>query len=200
MSLNATKYIVFMSVFMIFTGCSSHNMENSMDTNQINKGNEISPPELNTSIPAPTIEKKVEPKKNPPAKTVGKKDATKKSNKTSLNNETDTDKSESAIKELNQKVKESKTREVREILNANPKAIDMIEESEKKLLYVGPSGWRVIDIIEGLRNGRLREKEIVSHIKAAKLPYKNYSYDEIQALLKQKIPFKVINTMMTVSK
>jgi len=194
-----TKYIVPMSVFIIFTGCSSHNIENVVDANQTNKLYETTSLELNTSASIAPTEKKVESKKNPLVKTVVKKDTTKKSNKTSLNNET-TDLSESVIKELNRKVKESKTREVREILNANPKAIDMVEESDKKLLYVGPSGWRVIDIIEGLRNGRLHEKEIVAHIKAAQLPYKKYSYEEIQLLLKQKIPFKVINTMMTVSK
>ena len=200
MESNMTKYSVLMTVFIIFTGCSSHNVENVIDTNQTNKHYETTFPELNTSSPIASSEKKVESKKNPSFKTVVKKDTTKKSNKNSLNNETDTDKAESVLKDLNQKVKESKTREVREILNTNPKAIEMIEESDKKLLYVGPSGWRVIDIIEGLRNGRLHEKEIVAHIKAARLPYKKYSYEEIQLLLKQKIPFKVINTMMTVSK
>lgn len=200
MTLNTTKYIVLMSVFILFTGCSSHNMENLIDANESNKVNESHAPDLNVSVPVVSIEKKVEAKKNPSAKSIGKKDATKKSNKISLNNEADTDKSESDIKELNQKVKESKTREVREILNANPKAFDMVEESDNKLLYFGPSGWRVIDIIEGLRNGRLHEKEVVAHIKSAKLPYKKYSYEEIQLLLKQKIPFKVINAMMGVSR
>lgn len=200
MALNTTKHIVLMIVFIIFTGCSMHNMENVIDINQTNKVNENSTPELNTSVPVVPTEKKVESKKNPSVKTVVKKDTAKKSNKTSLNNEADTDKSESDIKELNQKVKESKTREVRDILNANPKALDMVEESDNKLFYVGPNGWRVIDIIEGLRNKRLHEKEIITHIKEANLPYKKYSYEEIQVLLKQKIPFKVINTMMTVSK
>ncbi len=200
MKLNTIKYSVLNTVFMIFSGCSTHNIDNIIDTNQTNIIHESNTSEFNTSIPIETIEKKVEAKKNPIVKIVVKKDTTKKPNKITLTTEADANKSEIVIKELSQKIKESKTREVREILNANPKAIDMVEESDKKLLYVGPSGWRVIDIIEGLRNGRLHQKEVVAHIKAAQLPYKKYSYEEIQLLLKQKLPFKVINTMMTVSK
>ncbi|MBN2870354.1 MAG: hypothetical protein JXK04_05310 [Campylobacterales bacterium] len=101
---------------------------------------------------------------------------------------------------LQKKIKEHKTREAREILNKHPQALGMVEESDEKLLYFGPAGWRVIDIVEGLRNGRLREKSVVTHIKKAKSPYKKFTYEEIQVLLKHKLPYRVINTMIVVTR
>ncbi len=101
---------------------------------------------------------------------------------------------------LTQKIKEHKTREARNILNKHPQALGMVGESDEKLLYFGPAGWRVIDIVEGLRNGRLREKSVVAHIRKAKFPYKKFTYEEIQVLLKHKLPYRVINTMIVVTK
>lgn len=101
---------------------------------------------------------------------------------------------------LTQKIKKHKTREARDILNKYPQALGMVEESNEKLLYFGPAGWRVIDIVEGLRNGRLREKSVVTHIKKAKSPYKKFTYEEIQVLLKHKLPYRVINTMIVVTR
>jgi len=190
------SFVILMALAM-FAGCAQHSVEND---NLINKIQEEPKADINVSSAASkpiAVEKVSENKKNPSNKTTSKKDLSKKTDKTSVTTESE---AEINIDELNQKVKEYKTREVREILNTNPKAFEMIKESDKKLYYVGPSGWRVIDIIEGLRNKRLHQKEIINHIKTAKLPYKMYTYHEIQVLLKNKIPFRVINTMMTVSK
>lgn len=198
MKRNSIKYSVMLLSMILFAGCAQHSVEND---NSINKLPEEPKADINiSSEPLPLVqpERVSVPKKSPTNKIVVKKDPSKKANKVSPAPEAESETLN--IDELNQKVKANKTREVREILNTNPKAINMVDESDKKLLYVGPNGWRVIDIIEGLRNKRLHEKEIVAHIKAAQLPYKKYSYEEIQFLLKQKIPFKVINTMMTVSK
>jgi hypothetical protein len=196
MKRNTIKYSVILISMILFVGCAQHGIEN--DT-IINKGSEKPKADINiSSEPLPLAQPKQVNKKSQPNKIVVKKDTTKKSNKAA--SVTESEMETVNIDELNQKVKANKTREVREILNANPKALDFVPESDNKLFYVGPNGWRVIDIIEGLRNKRLHEKEIIAHIKEANLPYKKYSYEEIQALLKQKIPFKVINTMMTVSK
>ncbi|MDD5051363.1 MAG: hypothetical protein PHO27_01375 [Sulfuricurvum sp.] len=142
-------------------------------------------------------ENKSDSKIVPIKKVVVKKEVSKK-----ITKEEESEKVENKINMglLNQKIKENQTYEVREILNKNPNALSMVEESEKKLLYIGPNGWRVIDIIEGLRNKHLREKEVIAHLQAAKLPYKMYSYEEIQMLLKHKLPYKVINTMMNLSR
>lgn len=195
MQRNTIYNFVALIALAMFAGCAQHSVENN---NSINK---ISEADINSSSAPLSIAQPEQvnvPKKSQPNKIVVKKDTTKKSNKAATVTESEMETVN--IDELNQKVKANKTREVREILNANPKALDFVPESDNKLFYVGPNGWRVIDIIEGLRNKRLHEKEIIAHIKEANLPYKKYSYEEIQALLKQKIPFKVINTMMTVSK
>jgi LAS superfamily LD-carboxypeptidase LdcB len=195
MQRNTIFNFVILTALVMFAGCAQHSVENN---NSVNK---VSEADINTSSAPLSItqpELVSVPKKSQPNKIVVKKDPSKKANKVSLVPEAEAETLN--IDELNQKVKANKTREVREILNTNPKALDLVQESDNKLFYVGPNGWRVIDIIEGLRNKRLHEKEIIEHIKAAQLPYKKYSYEEIQVLLKQKIPFKVINTMMTVSK
>jgi hypothetical protein len=197
MQRNTIHYFVILIALAIFTGCAPHSVKNDNILNQIPKEPTA---DINASSVLPTplvVEKVPENKKNPSNKTTSKKDLSKKTDKNSITTEPEL---EINIDELNQKVKTYKTREVREILNANPKAFEMIKESDNKLYYVGPSGWRVIDIIEGLRNKRLNQKEIINHIQAAKLPYKMFTYHEIQVLLKNKIPFRVINTMMTVSK
>lgn len=190
---NTIHFFIIIIALAMFTGCAQHSIEKDTILPEPKADTNASSAHL-AIVP---VEKTAENKKSPSNKVASKKELSKKSNKTSLSSEAEI---EINIDELNQKVKENKTREVREILHANPKAFDMIEESDNKLFYVGPSGWRVIDIIEGLRNKRLNQKEIIKHIQAAKSPYKMYTYHEIQVLLKNKIPFRVINTMMTVSK
>lgn len=197
MKRNTIKYSVILLSMILFAGCVQHSIENDAI---INKVPEEPKADINiSSEPLPTVQhEQVNVKKSQPNKIVVKKDLSKKGGKASLVGDAESDTVN--IDELNQKVKANKTREVREILTTNPKALELVQESDNKLFYVGPNGWRVIDIIEGLRNKRLHEKEIIVHIKEANMPYKKYSYEEIQVLLKQKIPFKVINAMMTVSK
>jgi hypothetical protein len=198
MKRNTIKYSVILISIILFAGCAQHSIENDTIINKVPEKQKV---DINTtSEPLPIVQPEpvVVIKKSQPNKIIVKKDSSKKGGKASLVSEAEIE--TVSIDELNQKVKANKTREVREILNANPKVFELVQESDNKLFYVGPNGWRVIDIIEGLRNKRLHEKEIIAHIKEANLPYKKYSYEEIQVLLKQKIPFKVINTMMTVSK
>jgi hypothetical protein len=195
MQRNTIYNFIILTALVMFAGCAQHSVENNNSVNKVSEA-DINNSSAPLSIVQP--EQVNVPKKSQPNKIVVKKDTTKKGNKAV--SVTEPEMETLNIDELNQKVKANKTREVREILNTNPKALDLVQESDNKLFYVGPNGWRVIDIIEGLRNKRLHEKEIVAHIKAAQLPYKKYSYDEIQLLLKLKVPFKVINTMMMVSK
>lgn len=88
---------------------------------------------------------------------------------------------------------------VRNFLNKYPEAIVLIGDSRQQLRYVGPSGWRIMDIAEGLARGVLKEEEVIAHIDAAALPYKRFSEDEIRIILHYGISNKIITSMMNAS-
>jgi hypothetical protein len=100
---------------------------------------------------------------------------------------------------LKQMISRYETRGIRAYLNENPQALALIEDPKQQLRYIGPNGWRVLDIIEKLRNERLGEKEIILHITKAALPYKKYSNDEIKTLVGYGISYKIINAMLSVT-
>lgn len=85
---------------------------------------------------------------------------------------------------------------VRNFLNEHPEAIALISDSRQQLRYVGPSGWRIMDIAEGLARGVIKEEEVVAHIDAAALPYKYFNEDEIRIILHYGISKKIISSMM----
>jgi hypothetical protein len=70
----------------------------------------------------------------------------------------------------------------------------------KKLKDIGPSDWTVNDIIKKIKYGKIPEKDVVEHIMNAKAPYKKFNYDEIQIMLKCGLSYKIINSMIVVSK
>lgn len=100
---------------------------------------------------------------------------------------------------LNNLVLSNQTRAVRTLLDQSPEAVHKIASKERKIYYLGPSGWRVIDLIEGFRNKELNEKAVIARIKSVKAPYKRFSYNEIRFLASQKIPLRVINAMIHVT-
>lgn len=85
---------------------------------------------------------------------------------------------------------------VRNFLNEHPETIALISDSRQQLRYVGPSGWRIMDIAEGLARGVLKEEEVIAHIDTAALPYKPFSEDEIRIILHYGISNKIISSMM----
>lgn len=176
-------------IMVVFSGCSTHEIEETSPAVKADHSVEAVPAIESTKEVKPVviIEKKVDVKIS--KKLITKKELPRKLEMTNAD-----------FENLKKKVNENKTREVREILNENPQALEAIQSSNKKLLYIGPKGWRVIDIIEGLRNKKLKEKQVITHIKGANIPYKVFTYDEIQTLLEHKMPYKVINTMMNVSR
>lgn len=89
---------------------------------------------------------------------------------------------------------------IRNFLNEFPHAIEYIEEPMQRIRYVGPSGWRVIDIIENMGRGKYKESDVVNHIMTAKLPYKQFSPDEIKMLTRYGITPSIIDAMVKVTK
>jgi hypothetical protein len=202
MKLSASIVSILYSIVFLLSGCSSHTIKvKPAVITPIPKEPEpiIEAPK---EVEAPVIPEKKAVVTKPVKKPIVNTKVAKKNTKSSVQEDTtnDADINATVIENLNQKIHENKTREVREILKENPKAIEAVGNSFNKLFYIGPSGWRVIDIIEGFRNKKLDEKIVVAHIKEAKIPYKVYTYEEIQILLKNKIPYKVVNAMMIVSR
>ncbi len=70
----------------------------------------------------------------------------------------------------------------------------------KKLKDIGPNEWTVNDIIKKVKYGKVPEKEVIEHILSVRLPYKKFNYDEIQIMLKCGLSYKIINSMIVVSK
>ena len=88
---------------------------------------------------------------------------------------------------------------VRTFLNEHPEAIVLISDPRQQLRYVGPSGWRIMDIAEGLTRGALNEKEIIEHIESSSLQYKHFTEDEIRIISHYGISINIINAMISVS-
>lgn len=107
------------------------------------------------------------------------------------------DKEASAM--LKQMISRYETRGIRAYLNEHPHALALIDDPKQQLRYVGPNGWRVLDIIEKLRNERQSEKEIILHITNAALPYKKFSNEEIKTLVSYGISYKIIDAMINVT-
>lgn len=106
---------------------------------------------------------------------------------------------EEATATLKRLIAKHETIGVRNFLNIHPEAIALIGDSRQQLRYIGPSGWRIMDIAEGISRGVLKEKEIVDHIEASGLPYKNFTEDEIRIISHYGISIKIINAMISVT-
>lgn len=88
------------------------------------------------------------------------------------------------------------TKGIRNYLDSNPQAIVLITDPKQQLRYIGPSGWRVIDIVEKIQYGKIPEKTITEYISSHALIYKNFTQDEIKILSKYGLSFQIITSMM----
>lgn len=88
---------------------------------------------------------------------------------------------------------------VRNFLNQHPEAISLISDARQQLRYVGPNGWRIMDIAEGVTRGVLKEKDVIEHIITSNLPYKKFSEDEIRIISHYGISNKIIDAMVNVT-
>lgn len=100
---------------------------------------------------------------------------------------------------LNRLMSKHETLAIRSFLNEHPQAIALISDTRQQLRYVGPPGWRIMDIAEGISRGVLKEKEIIEHIETASMPYKNFTEDEIRIITHYGISIKIINAMISVT-
>jgi hypothetical protein len=88
---------------------------------------------------------------------------------------------------------------IRTFLNEHPEAIIFMDDPRQQLRYVGPSGWRIMDIAEVVTRGVAKENDIINHIQTSSLPYKKFTEDEIRIISHYGISIKIINAMISVS-
>ena len=88
---------------------------------------------------------------------------------------------------------------IRTFLNEHPESIALISDPRQQLRYVGPAGWRIMDIAEGLSRGVLKEKEVIEHIESTSLPYKKFTDDEVRIISHYGISVKIINAMIAIT-
>lgn len=88
---------------------------------------------------------------------------------------------------------------IRNYLNQYPEMIKLITDSKQQLRYIGPNGWRIMDLAEGLTRGTLNEKEVIEHIESSALPYKQFTDDEKRIVVHYGISEKIINAMIRVT-
>jgi hypothetical protein len=91
------------------------------------------------------------------------------------------------------------TRGIRSYLDKYPQAIALIKDLKQQFRYIGPSGWRVIDIVEKMEYEKMQDKTLIEHIKSNGLLYKKFTQEEIAILLRYGFSHKVINAMMQVN-
>ena len=96
-------------------------------------------------------------------------------------------------KEIKEKKTETIQFSVNETLSKSASSVVTLKE-------VGPKGWTVGDIAKKVKYQKLSEKVILKYILSVKAPYKKFSYDEIQTMIGWGLSYKIINTMMMVSK
>lgn len=97
---------------------------------------------------------------------------------------------------LNKMIKNHETIGIRNFLNENPQALELIKDNNQRLRYIGPPNWRVIDIADKIRLKEVSEEEIINHIVTEKFSYKNFTQEEIALLIRYGLSHKIINAMM----
>lgn len=107
---------------------------------------------------------------------------------------------EEASMRLKKMIAGRETLGIRNFLNDNPNTIDLIDDPMQRIRYVGPSGFRIIDIIENMSRGKMKESDVISQISTSNLPYKNYTDEEVKMLSRYGISNSIIDAMVKVSK
>lgn len=79
-----------------------------------------------------------------------------------------------------------------------PNAVYFIPDTELRLLLTGPKDMKIGDIKKYIEKGG-SEKIIISMIKRVQSPYKEFSFNEVDLLLKMNLSENIISTMIDVT-
>lgn len=101
-------------------------------------------------------------------------------------------------KAVNTFLKNNNFEGLKEYTDKNPDSVYYIYDDTIRLLLTGPAGAKVGDIRKLINDGK-SEFLIISIIKRVKIPYKEFTLDEIDLLIKMGLSEKVISTMIDVT-
>lgn len=103
------------------------------------------------------------------------------------------------IKNIVQNFETTKNYEaLKKYIDTNPKSVYYIQDDILRLALTGPKNMKVGDVRKLLQNGR-SEKIIISLIKQVSSPYKKFTLDEIDVLIKMGLSDNVISAMIDVT-
>ena len=80
----------------------------------------------------------------------------------------------------------------------HPNSVYYIQDSSIRLAFTGPKGLKVGDIRKYIKNGK-SELILISMIKQQEIPYKKFTMDEIDILLKMELSDRIISAMIDVT-
>lgn len=100
---------------------------------------------------------------------------------------------------LDKMIERRETMGIRNYLDQYPEALESIKEVRQRIRYVGPSGMRIIDILEKRRNKKMTDEQILQTIASSSKAYKKFSAEEREILGKYGLPLNMIETMEKVT-
>ncbi|WP_373073218.1 ankyrin repeat domain-containing protein [Sulfurimonas sp.] len=101
-------------------------------------------------------------------------------------------------KEVDTFLKNNDFEGLKKYTDENPDSVYYIFDDSIRLLFTGPAGMKVGDIRKLINDGK-SEFLVVSLIKRVKVPYKEFTLDEIDLLIKMGLSEKIIATMIDVT-
>ena len=101
-------------------------------------------------------------------------------------------------KNVNSYIKKNDLKGLKTYTEENPSAVYYIKDKTIRLMLTGPKGMKVGDIRKLIKDKR-SDYIIISLIKRVKSPYKEFTLEEIDLLLKMKLSDKIISAMMDVT-
>jgi len=101
---------------------------------------------------------------------------------------------------LEKMIERRETLGIRNYLDQYPEALGLIKEVRQQVRYVGPSGMRIIDILEIKQNRKMTDDQIIQKISLSGKDYKKFTLEEKDILGKYGISSALINAMENVTK
>lgn len=104
-----------------------------------------------------------------------------------------------AFSVLERMIERRETMGIRNYLDQYPDALESIKEVRQKVRYVGPSGMRIIDILEKKRNQKMGDTEFIKIITSDAKPYKKFTSEERDILGKYGLSKPLLDAMEKVT-
>ena len=101
-------------------------------------------------------------------------------------------------KTINNYISNKNFKGLKSYTDKHPNSVYYIHDSSIRLALTGPKGLKVGDIRKYIKNGK-SELILISMIKQQEIPYKKFTMDEIDILLKMELSDRIISAMIDVT-